>query len=160
MKDRLGESVLLELFDFRILQLETVTAFDWYELDAVPAKMQPSSAIIDNVVCIELFVRMSNEECCATSSLKRLLEFLLCFCEIEIMIKIRRRKVGKCFAVRWMRLQNLLEACDRFVVLLTANQIQVDRQRSLPRGCLHRGSLRRNGGYDEPRRQNSERNRD
>src|SRR5882672_8955678 len=123
VKNSLRKSVDLELLQFIVFRLETMAALNRHELNTVRAQVQPASTIINQVTRTETFMRMRNKERRPASGLKCFLKINLSPGEIEILVQMSSRQVGKAFAVPRILLQNLLQACDRFVILLTINKI-------------------------------------
>jgi len=124
MKDGLRESVLLEFRYLRVLQLKTVIAFGRHKFHAVFAQMKPSAAVVDYIVRAELLMRVGNKERSAPASFECRIEFVFRLCEIDVVLEVCGCQIVKRLSVVWIRFQNSFEARDRFIVLLTTNQIQ------------------------------------
>lgn len=68
-------------------------------------------------------MRVRNKKRCATAGLEGVLEVLLGLRKIEVVVQIRGRHVRKRLAVPGIVLQDLFQTGNRFVILLTINQI-------------------------------------
>src|ERR1041384_4273729 len=82
MENFLRKTIYLELFYFVTPALETMRAFGRHKLDLVFAKMEPSTTVIHHVSGSEFFMRVSNKEGCASSSLESFLKILKSFGEV------------------------------------------------------------------------------
>ena len=94
VKGALRETIDFDLFDFTVAQVEPVTAFRRHKLDFIFAKMQPAATVIGDVVGVEFFMRVSDEEGCAATSFEGVMEIFERSSEIQVEVEICCRHVG------------------------------------------------------------------